>query len=277
MKLIQFIFIAILVFIFACNRPGSVEHTTTNRDAADMTTDSLKAGNLVKSEAPDADTKMKQGYALPSFNEKNAQSPINILSDSALTDSESSVVLSFNSGVTAVENLGHTIQLDFKEGSITNLQGKTYTSKQFHFHTPSEHLIDGMTFPMEMHIVNLFKDSVTANHPQYLVIALLFKMGHENKFLEEFLNKIPHEEGKDTLAAGSVHMQDLYQSIPVNERGYFSYHGSLTTTPFTESVDWIVEKHIMEASPDQIYAIEKMEGDNARHVQALYTRRVHVH
>jgi carbonic anhydrase len=30
----------------------------------------------------------------------------------------------------------------------------------------------------------------------------------------------------------------------------------------------------MEASPEQIEEIEKMEGNNARHVQALYDRKV---
>jgi carbonic anhydrase len=30
----------------------------------------------------------------------------------------------------------------------------------------------------------------------------------------------------------------------------------------------------VEASPEQIEAIEKMEGDNARHVQALKDRKV---
>jgi carbonic anhydrase len=269
--------LTLLIFIFGCNHPDKDEHHSIVRDSAVIQTDTLKDGNLVKSEAPDADTKMTQGYALPGLNEKTAQSPVNILSDRAVADSEGSVLLTFNSGVSAIENLGHTIQLDFKDGSITNLKGKAYVSKQFHFHTPSEHLFDGITYPMEMHIVNILKDSATAGHPRYMVVAFLFKMGHENEFLKEFLDRIPTEEEKDTLTEGTVHIHDLYKSIPVNERGYYSYKGSLTTSPFAEVVDWVVEKHILEASPSQIYAIEKMEGNNARHVQALYARKVHVH
>jgi carbonic anhydrase len=30
----------------------------------------------------------------------------------------------------------------------------TWTLKQFHFHTPSEHRINGEHFPMEMHLVH---------------------------------------------------------------------------------------------------------------------------
>lgn len=55
-----------------------------------------------------------------------------------------------------------------------------------HFHTPSEHLIDGMTFPMELHIVNQVPPVNQGDTPHYLVIAALFKMGKENKFISEF-------------------------------------------------------------------------------------------
>lgn len=276
MKYIILFFFVAMGFISACHQTAGSEVPAHHESSGDLPKDSLNAGNLVKSEAPDADSKTKQGYALPRFNEKTtSQSPVNILSDSAFRDTGNAVVLTLPSKITAVENLGHTIQLDFTQGSVTNIKGKTYISKQFHFHTPSEHLIDGMTFPMEMHIVNALKDTSDVTSPQYTVVALLFKMGHENRFIQEFLNKIPSEEGKDTLATGSVHFEDLYKSIPVTERGYYTYNGSLTTSPFTESVDWIVEKYILEASPAQIYAIEKMEGDNARHVQALYARKIY--
>jgi carbonic anhydrase len=55
---------------------------------------------------------------------------------------------------------------------------------------------------------------------------------------------------------------------------YYSYRGSLTTPPYTESVRWYIAKHIFEASPAQIEAINKLEGNNARHVQALFGRTV---
>jgi carbonic anhydrase len=267
----------LMVFMIACNPPNKNENQNDSTEHVTTQKDTIAGNNLVKSEAPDAVNKITQGYALPRFDEKLEQSPVNILSDSTIGESGQPITFTFNTGITAVENLGHTIQLDFKEGSITTASGKTYYSKQFHFHTPSEHLIDGMTFPMEMHIVNILKDSANEKTPRYLVIAVLFKMGHENKFLTEFLNAIPAGEEKDSLAPGTVNFEDLVKSIPNNDQGYFSYKGSLTTPPFSETVDWIVKKHILEASPEQIYTIEKMEGDNARHVQALYTRKILSH
>ncbi len=264
----------LIIFFFACNPPDKPENKKDSVETVAEQKDSITGGNLVKSEAPDATTKITQGYALPRFDDRQSQSPVNIITDSTVTDTHQSIILKFNTGISAIENLGHTIQLDFKAGSTTLADGRVYFSKQFHFHTPSEHLIDGMTYPMEMHIVNILKDSTDGNNPQYLVIAFLFKMGRENKFLKEFLNTIPAEEGKDSLSPGAVNFQDLFNEIPKNEKGYFSYKGSLTTPPYSETVDWLVKKYILEASPEQIFKIEKMEGDNARHVQAINTRKI---
>ena len=233
--------------------------------------------NQVRSESPDATTKVEQGYALPKFDDGMAQSPINILSAQIEKDSNHSVVTEFNTEITSVENLGHTVQLNFAEGSTVPVDGKVYRFKQLHFHTPSEHLIDGMTFPMEMHIVNVLNDSAHAQHPSYLVVSVLFKMGAESKFIKEFLDKIPHEEGKEnTLQTGEVKLDDLFSQFTKSDiKSYYTYTGSLTTPPFTESVQWVILKHIVEASEDQVMAIEKMEGNNARHVQAVNDRKIY--
>jgi carbonic anhydrase len=135
-----------------------------------------------------------------------------------------------------------------------------------------------MTFPMEMHIVNIMPNEDKNATPQYLVIGVLFKEGKENKFIADFLNSIPKEEHETTtLKAGSVKLADLFGVIPKEINGhYYHYKGSLTTPPYTESVRWYITKHIFEASAAQIEAINKVEGNNARHVQALYGRTVSV-
>lgn len=262
------------IIILSCNQP---QKDTKKSDP--VVSDSLKLsteGNVVKSEAPDASSKLEQGYALPNFDKGNEQSPINILTSSVTKENTKKVDIKFNVEIIAAENLGHTVQIDFKEGSTTVKDGQSYIAKQFHFHTPSEHLVDGITYPMELHLVNVLKDSNAKATPQYMVVGILFKMGKENNFIKEFFDAIPKEEHqKESIQSGKVVLDDLLRDIPKNETNtYFKYKGSLTTPPFSETVNWLVGKYILEASPEQIAAIEKMEGDNARHVQALKDRKV---
>ncbi|BDD11261.1 hypothetical protein FUAX_36930 [Fulvitalea axinellae] len=231
--------------------------------------------NMVKMEAPGEHKGEKvQGYTLPGLGHGLLQSPINILSADTEHDGKHHITLHFNDKFESVENLGHTVQLNFEEGSTLESDGKTYDFVQLHFHTPSEHLIDGVTFPMEMHIVNSLQNQ-DQDKPEYLVIGILFKMGKENPFLKDFIDKIPTEEHvKQMLPVGSVQMGDLLMEVGGKSSHFYYYKGSLTTPPFTESVNWHIMKVIQEASPEQIQKINRLEGNNARHVQGMYGRMV---
>lgn len=262
---VRHVFPIVALMVAACSKPAQQEETS----------DTTVAANEIADMAPDAALKKQQGYILPGLDHGFEQSPINIIS-SANEGGKHNITLYFKDEVNKIENLGHTIQLDFQEGSTIMQDDTTFAFKQCHFHTPSEHLIDGMTFPMEMHIVNLMPNEDKNATPQYLVIGVLFKEGKENKFIADFLNAIPKEEHETAaLKAGTVKMADLVGAIPKEIKGhYYSYRGSLTTPPYTESVRWYIAKHIFEASAAQIEAINKVEGNNARHVQALYGRTV---
>lgn len=82
------------------------------------------------------------------------QSPINIISGEETTISGSSYNLhvdSYPHGA-ELENLGTTVQ-GFVNGSATVLDDDAYSLVQFHFHTPSEHHVNGEHFPAEIHFV----------------------------------------------------------------------------------------------------------------------------
>src|SRR5262249_44661424 len=53
-----------------------------------------------------------------------------------------------------VGNNGHTIQLNAAPGDSLTLDGRVYEFKQFHFHKPSEHAVDGKRLAMEAHFVH---------------------------------------------------------------------------------------------------------------------------
>jgi carbonic anhydrase len=117
------------------------------------------------------------------------------------------------------------------------------------------------------------------------VIGILFKEGQSNKFIDEFLNLIPKTEHSITpLKAGTVKLDDLFSSTEVDDAGnlyklhraanFYHYQGSLTTPPYTETVQWFVFKPINTASPEQIKTISTIEGNNARHIQGIFTRGI---
>jgi len=285
MKNLTWITLLFFLFLSACHTNQQTDTRQTDslvsiqKDSAEQRAlQSLaKAGDMVKSESPDALVEFEQGYALPRLNDGNTQSPVNIITYTIETGNIKPEGLRFTGSIDAIENLGHTIQIDFANGSTTRTSEKSYALKQLHFHTPSEHLIDGMTFPMEMHIVSKLKDSASAGESEYTVLGILFKMGRENKFLKEFIDAIPQKEGKNILDSSKVKLEDLLIDISNKEKlKYYNYQGSLTTPPYTESVNWIIAKQIFEASEQQIATIEKLEGNNARHVCALNNRKIKV-
>ena len=195
----------------------------------------------------------------------NAQSPINIQSRTT-EPAHHQIALHYQSSGEHITNLGHTIQADFEPGSSMEYDGLTYELKQLHFHTPSEHLIDGITYPMEMHMVH----TQAGNPGKYLVIGMLFREGELNEFLQEILRKAPLQAGDRVDDVMQLDVNDLLASV----EGYYHYEGSLTTPPYSETVTWLVMQAAQQASAAQLELLNKLEGNNARHIQTLHARHI---
>lgn len=229
--------------------------------------------NTVEATAPDAEVEEEQGYTLPGMDHGFVQSPINVITNNSKDLSTHKVKLYYNSSKEIVKNLGHTIQVNYELGNTVSFDENVFDFKQFHFHTPAEHLIDGVTYPMEMHMVHTLQGQKDKETTVYLVIGALFKEGKENPFLNEFMDAIPKNEGEENTPKGkTVNINNF-----LNQAGalhYYNYLGSLTTPPYTETVTWLMMKHVFEASEEQIQQFNLLEGNNARHVQALNDRKV---
>jgi len=254
------IFILISLLLFGCKEGKQSRDDTSHK----------------KSTKPATTIEEQASYQHSDGSICHAQSPINILSFNADEKGMHNITFNFKDEINAVENLGHTVQLDFKEGSTIEVDNEVFDFKQLHFHTPSEHLIDGITYPMEMHMVNTIHNDKELDSQQYLVIGVLFKMGTKSKFVDEFINSIPKEDHtKNEVQPGEILISDLVNEMPAHLLDhYYHYNGSLTTPPYTESVRWYVSKHIFEASPEQIKKILEIEGANARQVQSLNERKL---
>lgn len=162
-----------------------------------------------------------------------------------------------------VINNGHTIQVDVPAGGSVTLDGKDYVLKQFHFHHPSEHTIDGKQFPLEAHFVH------TAGDGDLAVIGVMFLEGAANPNLDAIWATAPGREAKAAVAFPI----DAAAFMP-KQGAAFRYEGSLTTPPCSESVHWAVMATPVTASASQIAAFASMFPNNARPVQPLNRRYV---
>lgn len=160
-----------------------------------------------------------------------------------------------------VVNNGHTLQVNVENAGGVRLNGKDYALKQFHFHHPSEHTIDGKSFPLEVHFVHAAADGDLA------VVGVMFEEGEPNPALDPIWATAPVKEGEAAMAARIDPMMFMPPTV-----GVFRYEGSLTTPPCSESVHWTVMSTPVSASAGQLAAFASLFPLNARPVQPLNRR-----
>ncbi len=192
------------------------------------------------------------------------QSPVNInVSDTSPDAGLTTLELDYKDVPIEVLNNGHTIEFEHEAGSTFRLNGVDYNLLQFHFHTLSEHTVNGNHFPMEVHLVH--QDPATGN---LAVIGIFFEEGNENAFLASFDDDLPTAADEHYSSEDLVNATDLLPS----DLGYYTYDGSLTTPPCSEVVTWFVLKMPIEASASQIQQMHDILHDNYRPVQDLNGR-----
>jgi len=189
------------------------------------------------------------------------QSPINI--SQPIEAKLDRLQLDYSSTPIKILNNGHTVQVNVNSGSTLTLNDQQFELLQVHFHYPSEHKIDGKSFPMEAHFVHQSKSGGLA------VVGVLIESGSKNTALQPVWKVLPSKKQAETKIAGtSLKLADL---IPRNKKS-FQYFGSLTTPPCTENVQWVVLENPIELSSQQIRQFQKIFPLNARPVQPLNRR-----
>ena len=113
--------------------------------------------------------------------------------------------------------------------------------------------------------------TLDGNPKKYLVIGVLFREGDADKTLASILANVPEHAGETADFPGLS--LDASELLNFSEH-YFHYEGSLTTPPYTETVTWLVMKDVHQASPEQIAVLNRLEGNNARHIQDISSRHV---
>lgn len=162
-----------------------------------------------------------------------------------------------------IVNNGHTIQVNSDLGNTLTVGKDMYDLVQFHFHHPSEHLIGGKTFPMEVHFVHRNAAGALA------VIGVLMTAGKPNAAFKKIAAAMPAKAG----APVKMNAVDINQMLPAG-RHYYRYAGSLTTPPCSETVNWLVLRDPIQVAQADIDAFAKLYPMNARPPQKDHRRFV---
>lgn len=192
------------------------------------------------------------------------QSPIDIPDANARKGDFPTLLFQYKPSPLKIVDDGHTIQVNYAPGSTVTANDKRYELVQFHFHKPSEEKINGRGHDMVAHLVH--KDA----QGKLVYIAVLLDAGKPNPLMKAVIDNLPKEKGAEVTTATTINVVDL---LPDNT-GYYSYTGSLTTPPCSESVTWFVLKKPTTISPDSIARFGKVYPMNARPVQPLNSRDI---
>jgi carbonic anhydrase len=159
-------------------------------------------------------------------------------------------------------NNGHTVQVNYDAGSYIELDSVRYDVAQFHYHAPSEHTVNGESFPAEIHIVHKNADGNLA------VVGILLKEGSESNAFAPFINNLPASETEVKDAGVKVDAAGFLPEVQTTYR----YDGSLTTPPCSEGVQWLVMTTPVELSSEQLNTLGSIFELNNRPVQPLGER-----
>jgi carbonic anhydrase len=196
------------------------------------------------------------------------QSPINIIHkdvDSIKIKGDLKIQYTPTTLISEAENNGHSIQFDFEAGDSISYKNETYFLKQIHFHEPSEHKLNGVIYPIEMHLVHVSKSG------KITVLGLFGEEGEESQLFEFFESFLPIKEG----ASKDIHQKVDLSSLLLKDKHYYSYGGSLTTPPCTESVNWVVFKEPIILSVEEVLKLKNnMPINNYRNEQPINERVV---
>ncbi|KAI7728271.1 hypothetical protein M8C21_020913 [Ambrosia artemisiifolia] len=112
-------------------------------------------------------------------NNGDMQSPIDLTHKRVLTTSKlGRLDIDYKPANTTLINSGHDMALTWIGGAgHIHINGTEYQLNEAHWHTPTEHTINGQRFNLELHLVHQSIDKKNA------VVGILYKLGRPDSFL----------------------------------------------------------------------------------------------
>ncbi|XP_028168647.1 carbonic anhydrase 1-like [Ostrinia furnacalis] len=150
-------------------------------------------------------------------------------------------------------NNGHTVQFssEGEEAIHPTLTGgpleHRYRLEQLHFHWLSEHSVNGIKFPMEIHFVHVRSDlnvgDALVSKDGLAIISVFCNVQAElddrqQQASDEIMQYIPKLLETGDRISGVL--MDMTKLLSPNQQSYYTYAGSLTSPECNEAVIWII-------------------------------------
>lgn len=166
---------------------------------------------------------------------------------------------------------------ELKGGPLNN---DVYKLQQWHCHwgalngEGSEHTVDGRSFSGELHLVHWNTSKYhsfgeAAGKPDGLaVLGVLLMVGSKHRELDKVVQLLPFVQHKGDKVTFCEPL-DPAKLLPT-KTAYWTYPGSLTTPPCTESVIWLLFKEPVQVSAEQLSLMRKLKcGEASCGVEAM--------
>jgi carbonic anhydrase len=180
-------------------------------------------------------------------------------------------------------------------GAILQFEGMDCPLAKIHFHSPSEHKLNGQQYKFEIHLVHTvpaFPDDFSS---AYVVVGVLYDPPvtkktkrsaatneHSHAF-EEFIRQIGLPESNVAKALFSWDLSpekgDQQSIVPEKflppegkRENHYRYEGSLTTPTYSEFVSWVVLKEIVKLVGSENFKFESETQQHARDCQPINRR-----
>ncbi|RZF35046.1 hypothetical protein LSTR_LSTR009638 [Laodelphax striatellus] len=166
--------------------------------------------------------------------------------------------------------------------------GNKYRLEQFHCHwgrdstTGSEHTVDGKSYSGELHLVHWNCEKYktfgeAAQHSDGLAVLGVFlevsdKSHSEIEKIVSLIKRIVYR-GQSATVEEDI---DPSKLLPSTDLHYWTYLGSLTTPPCTESVTWIIFKEPIRVSEDQLAIFRSLRSYSQQEACPLDEHNGHV-
>ncbi|CAG9312306.1 unnamed protein product [Blepharisma stoltei] len=205
------------------------------------------------------------------------QSPMNLDIDSTSDVPDKYSMKMVFLGATKARNITNTgnlirVTADFGYIEIGPEDDKrTFLVKYIDFHTPSEHTLNGVSFPMEMEIILIVQDKYWERDKENMaIVSVIFKAGIESFFLDslEWWN-LPSTAGATywTTNTSNINIREVVRSTD----DYYFYKGSATNPDYScrDDVLWYIISETKQAKQWQIKKVADMfSGGNNREIQS---------